>query len=381
VPQLLIRNANLVDGSGAAARAADIVVSGGKIERVAAAGSVDPAGVGEVIDAEGKLVTPGFVDVHTHYDGQATWDDLLAPSSWHGVTSVVMGNCGVGFAPVRPNAHQELIELMEGVEDIPGSALSEGIRWNWESFPEYLDALERMPRSIEIAAQVPHGAVRAYVIPELAAQNGPANANQIAAMADIVREAVAAGAVAFSTNRLPLHTSIHGEPVPGTYAQESELSALLQAVREGGGSIVETVPAGAMGENPAAPLAEVELYRKLSIEHGIAITFSLARRPARAAGLGAPGRPLAQLGYLQSVCGSSQFPGARRAALARTPGEAARTRDPCRDPGRSRARRGQHEDDDEQSRRHLYARERARLRARSRRLDRGALCAQRCRSA
>ena len=277
MPELLIRNGNLVDGTGAPARLADVVVSGGKIERIEAAGSVNASGVRDVIDALGLVVTPGFVDVHTHYDGQATWDDVLAPSAWHGVTSVVMGNCGVGFAPVRPGAQSDLIELMEGVEDIPGSALSEGIRWNWESFPEYLEALESLPRSIEVAAQVPHGAVRAYVIRELSDQNAPASADQIAAMADIVREAIAAGAVAFSSNRLPLHTSIHGEPVPGTFAQEDELGALMQAVRDGGGSVVEVVPAGAMGENPDAPLAEVELYRKLSIEHTVAVTFSLAQ--------------------------------------------------------------------------------------------------------
>ena len=162
---LLIRNATLVDGSGSSARKADIAAVDGTLCEVAPAGSLE-AIAEEEIDAGGLLVTPGFVDVHTHYDGQATWDPILAPSSWHGVTSAVMGNCGVGFAPARRDKHQWLIELMEGVEDIPGTALAEGIEWKWESFPEYLDALEKMPRSVDVGAQVPHGAVRAYVMGE-----------------------------------------------------------------------------------------------------------------------------------------------------------------------------------------------------------------------
>ncbi|MDJ0852748.1 MAG: amidohydrolase family protein [Myxococcota bacterium] len=274
---LLIREGALADGTGAATRAADVVVRAGRVEAVEAAGSVDPRAAGRVIEAGGLWVTPGFVDVHTHYDGQATWDPVLGPSSWHGVTSLVMGNCGVGFAPARPEKRRWLIELMEGVEDIPGSALSEGIRWSWESFPEYLDALESLPRSVEIAAQVPHGAVRAYVMGERGGRNEPAKADDVARMADIVREGVAAGAVAFSSNRLPLHTSIHGDPVPGTFANEEELGALCRAVREGGGQVVEVVPAGAMGEDPAAPLREVALYRALSLDTGCTITFSLAQ--------------------------------------------------------------------------------------------------------
>ena len=276
--ELLIRNGTLVDGSGAPPRPADIAVENGLVTRIAPAKSLAAAAAADTLEAEGLLVTPGFVDVHTHYDGQATWDPVLAPSSWHGVTSVVMGNCGVGFAPVRPEGHRELIELMEGVEDIPGSALSDGIRWAWESFPEYLDALESMGRCIEVAAQIPHGAVRAYVLgPDRAAHNAPASAAQVDRMAGIVREGIEAGGVAFSSNRLPLHTSIHGDPVPGTFADEQELLALLRAVRAGGGSRVEVVPAGAMGEDPDAPLREVALYRQLSLETGCTITFSLAQ--------------------------------------------------------------------------------------------------------
>ncbi len=275
MPDLIIRNGTLVDGTGAPPRSADIAVEEGRIREVVAPGTLTDAA--EVIDASGLLVTPGFVDVHTHYDGQATWDPVLAPSAWHGVTSVVMGNCGVGFAPVRPDRRRWLIELMEGVEDIPGSALSEGIRWAWESFPEYLDALAGFPRAVEVAAQVPHGAVRAYVMGERGARNEVATAEDVRAMARIVREGVEAGALAFSTNRLPLHTSIHGEPVPGTFASEDELLALMQGLVEAGSGLLESVPAGAMGEDLDAPLREVELYRRLSLETGKAITFSLAQ--------------------------------------------------------------------------------------------------------
>jgi N-acyl-D-aspartate/D-glutamate deacylase len=273
---LIVSNGTLVDGTGAPPRAADVVIAEGRVREITPAGNTHPTDA-EVLDASGRIVTPGFVDVHTHYDGQATWDPVLAPSAWHGVTSVVMGNCGVGFAPVRPDRHRFLIELMEGVEDIPGTALADGMTWSWESFPEYLDALERLPRDLEVAAQVPHGAVRAYVMDERGTQEAYASAEDVEKMAAIVREGVEAGAVGFSTNRLPLHTSIHGDPVPGTFASEDELLALLRAFRATGKGLLEVVPAGAMGEDPAAPLREVELYRKLSIETGCVITFSLAQ--------------------------------------------------------------------------------------------------------
>ena len=273
---LIIENCRLVDGTGAPERAADIGIQDERIAEISPAGTHAETDA-ETIDADGKLLTPGFVDVHTHYDGQASWDDELAPSSWHGVTTLVMGNCGVGFAPVRPDRHQYLIELMEGVEDIPGTALAEGITWQWESFPQYLDALESLPRAVEVAAQVPHGALRAYVMDDPDRENGPATDRELERMGALLGEALSAGAFALSTNRLPLHTSIHGEPVPGTFASEEELLSLIRAYPRPENAILQSVPAGAMGEDLEAPMREVELYRRLSLETGCTVTFSLVQ--------------------------------------------------------------------------------------------------------
>src|SRR5947208_1768533 len=211
---LIVRGGTVVDGTGEPAVAADVAVDGGRITQV---GRID-GGAAEVIDATGKLVTPGFVDVHTHYDGQVTWDPLLTPSSWHGVTTIVMGNCGVGFAPARPDKHDWIIGLMEGVEDIPGAALSAGIRWGWETFPEFLDFLDEQPLALDVGTQVPHGAVRGYVMGERGSRNEPATSDDSAAMAAIVREGIEAGALGVSTSRTIAHRAIDGEPVPGTFA-------------------------------------------------------------------------------------------------------------------------------------------------------------------
>src|SRR5262245_36964054 len=216
---LVIRRGTVVDGTGAERRQADVAIDG---DRIAAVGPELGPGRRE-IDAHEHLVTPGWVDIHTHYDGQVTWDPHLTPSGWNGVTTVVMGNCGVGFAPVRPGQQDFLIQLMEGVEDIPGTALHEGIQWEWESFPEYLDALERRRFSMDLGTQVPHGAVRAYVMGERGANNAPATPEDIAAMAAIVKQGVAAGALGFSTSRTIAHRALSAEPVPGTFAAEDEL--------------------------------------------------------------------------------------------------------------------------------------------------------------
>ncbi len=274
---LVITGGTLVDGTGAAPRLADIAVEDGRITEVADAGSLRGTDSGRTIDADGLLVTPGFVDVHTHFDGQITWDPLLTPSCWHGVTTVVMGNCGVGFAPVHPDKHEWLIGLMEGVEDIPGAALSEGIQWGWESYPEYLDAVDQLPKAIDIGSQIPHGAVRAYVMGERGAKNEPATADDIAAMAEIVRDAILAGALGVSTSRTIAHMAIDGEPVPGTFAAEDELFGIGRALAEAGAGIFELAPAGALGEDLAAPDREMDWMRRLSAAIGRPVTFALTQ--------------------------------------------------------------------------------------------------------
>jgi N-acyl-D-aspartate/D-glutamate deacylase len=235
--ELLIKNGTIIDGSGSERFVGDIAMTDGVITDV---GKVEGEAK-RTIDASGKLVTPGWVDIHTHYDGQATWDPIMAPSSWHGVTTVVMGNCGVGFAPVRPGDHQFLIELMEGVEDIPGSALAEGINWQWETFPEYLDALENFPRTLDVATQVPHGAVRAYVMGERCNGDEAPSEEEIEQMASLVREGISAGALGFSTSRTLLHKDVHGEYVPGTFAGSDEMLRLGLAMKGLGHGVFEMV--------------------------------------------------------------------------------------------------------------------------------------------
>src|SRR5688572_22958041 len=271
--ELLIRGGTLVDGTGNPAREADVAVSDGRISAVGR----DLGAARETLDARGKLVLPGFVDIHTHYDGQATWDSLLSPSCWHGVTSIVMGNCGVGFAPVRPGDENFLIALMEGVEDIPGTALSAGMKWGWETFPEYLDALERIPHAVDLGTLVPHGAVRAYVMGERGAKNEPATPADIAAMAELVRAGIEAGALGFSTSRTLVHRAVDGEPVPGTFAAEDELFGIGRVLRELGRGLFELAPAGVMGEDLAAPAKEVAWMRKLSAEIERPVSFALSQ--------------------------------------------------------------------------------------------------------
>jgi N-acyl-D-aspartate/D-glutamate deacylase len=268
---LVIKGGTVVDGTGAAPRTADVAITDGVVTDV---GSVDGA-ARQSIDADGALVTPGFVDIHTHYDGQATWDPLLTPSGWHGVTTIVMGNCGVGFAPVQPDRHEWLIGLMEGVEDIPGAALAAGIAWGWETFPEYLDAIDAAPKAIDIGAQVPHGAVRGYVMGERGAKNEPATPEDIERMAAIVRDGIRAGALGFSTSRTLAHRAIDGEPVPGTFAAEDELFGIGRVLGELGTGVFELAPAGALGEDLAAPEKEVAWMRRLAGEIRRPVSFAL----------------------------------------------------------------------------------------------------------
>jgi N-acyl-D-aspartate/D-glutamate deacylase len=236
-PDLVLRNGTVIDGSGGPAFCADVAITGGVITEV---GEVRAAGRDE-IDARGLLVTPGFVDIHTHYDGQVTWDSRLAPSSLHGVTTAVMGNCGVGFAPVRPAHHDLLIELMEGVEDIPGAALHEGLPWSWSSFPEYLDAIEHMPHDIDICAQVPHGALRVYVMGERGAAREAATGDEIAAMSALVAEALAAGALGFTSSRTVNHRTSKGAPTPSLAASEDELRGIAAGLRRAGAGVIEMI--------------------------------------------------------------------------------------------------------------------------------------------
>ncbi|MGV9773439.1 N-acyl-D-amino-acid deacylase family protein [Streptosporangium sp. NPDC003464] len=273
---LVIRAATVVDGTGAPPYTADVAVTGGRITEVARQNGADrPGRARRTVEADGLLLTPGFVDLHTHYDGQATWDPLLGPSCWHGVTTVVMGNCGVGFAPARPDRREWLIGLMEGVEDIPGTALSEGISWEWESFPEFLDALERHSHALDIGTQVPHGALRAYVMGARGARNEPASPDDIARMKHLVKEGIEAGALGFSTSRTLAHKAIDGEPVPGTFAAEDELFGIGEALRELGRGVYEIAPAGAAGEDVNAPMKEVAWMSRLAEAIDRPVTFAL----------------------------------------------------------------------------------------------------------
>ncbi|MHB1091077.1 MAG: N-acyl-D-amino-acid deacylase family protein, partial [Ilumatobacteraceae bacterium] len=266
----VITGATLVDGTGASARSADVAFADGRITEVGEPGSISTSHSHRVISADGRLLTPGWVDVHTHYDAQATWDPWLTPSSWHGVTTVVMGNCGVGFAPAAPDRHEWLIDLMEGVEDIPGSAMAEGITWEWTSFPEFLDALERKPHVLNIGTQIAHGALRAFVMGDRGAANEPATPDDITKMSALTEEALRAGALGFSTSRTPLHRSKQGVLVPGTTASPDELWGIAEAMRRVGHGIFQFSP-----EHSRIPVDEWPWMQELARRTGATVSVNL----------------------------------------------------------------------------------------------------------
>ena len=278
---LVIRDGKLIDGTGNTARSGDVAIRDGRITEVGKVAG--PAR--RTIHAGGRLVTPGFVDIHTHYDAQVTWDPQLLPTGWHGVTTTVFGNCGVGFAPARADRREWLIQLMEGVEDIPGTALSQGIRWGWETFPEYLDAIEATPLAIDCGTHVPHGAVRAYVMGERGARNEPARGDDIEAMYRIVREGLEAGALGFSTSRTRSHRARDGEPVPGTLADEEELFGIGRALKDSGLGVFEVAGAGTAGDSALDgaddALEEIQWMHRLSAYMGRPVSFAVLQFGSR----------------------------------------------------------------------------------------------------
>jgi N-acyl-D-aspartate/D-glutamate deacylase len=237
---ILISGGTIVDGTGAAPYRGDVTLKDGRITEIGKAG-VQLSGAARTINADGLLVTPGWVDIHTHYDGQATWDPYMSPSSWNGVTTAIMGNCGVGFAPAHKHQREWMIELMEGVEDIPGAVLNEGVRWDWETFPEYLNALESMPRSMDIGAQIPHGALRVYAMGERGARREVANDDDVKLMATLTKEAIQAGAFGFTSSRAVVHRTKRGEPVPSLGAPLNEMLAIAKAVGETGKGVLQLI--------------------------------------------------------------------------------------------------------------------------------------------
>lgn len=262
-----IRGAMIVDGSGSAPYAGDIGIKDGKIAQVggkAGAARRD-------IDAQGALATPGWVDVHTHYDGQVTWDPYLSPSTQHGVTTAVMGNCGVGFAPVRPDRREWLISVMEGVEDIPGTVLNEGIQWDWESFPQYLDSLDAKPRALDVGAQVPHSAVRTYVMGERGITHDEATADDIRAMMQIVGEGLNAGALGFSTSRTLIHKYQQHKYPPGTFASPEEILGIAKAMKAAGHGVFQ------MTSNHVSMEGELWWLTQLAKDNQLPVAFALVQ--------------------------------------------------------------------------------------------------------
>jgi len=335
---LVVRGGTVVDGTGRQGFEADVGIRDG---RVAAVGKLAGAGA-EEIDARGLLVTPGFVDVHTHYDGQATWDQRMQPSSWHGVTTVIMGNCGVGFAPCRPEDHDRLIRLMEGVEDIPFPVLTQGLPWNWESYPDYLGSLAERSFDIDIGSQLPHAALRVFVMGERGANREPATPADIHAMAAIAKRAMEAGALGFSTSRTLNHRASDGQPTPTLTAGEDELTGIAMGLAAAGRGVLQVV------SDFADPEAEFAMLRRLVEASGRPLAFSLLQSPrapqqykqllqwlgdANAAGLPmraqAAGRPVGILFGLELTLNPfSHHPAYQEIRALPLAGKVARLRDP-----------------------------------------------------
>jgi N-acyl-D-aspartate/D-glutamate deacylase len=267
---LLVRGGRIADGLGSPLFEADVAVRDGRI--VAVGHDLGPAR--EVLDAAGAVVAPGFVDIHTHYDGQAVWDSTLASSSWHGVTTAVMGNCGVGFAPVRVPDRDRLIELMEGVEDIPGVALHEGLDWDWESFSDYLRALERRPHDMDLCAQLPHGALRVYVMGERAARLEEATPDDVARMRELAAEAMRAGALGFSTSRSINHRTIKGDPTPSLRASEAELTGIAMGLADAGRGVLQLL---SDFDTPSLE-EEFAMLRRVVEKSGRPLSFTVAQK-------------------------------------------------------------------------------------------------------
>ena len=268
---LIIKNGLIYDGKGSEPFKADLAILNEKIVEI---GRIEDEGK-KVIDAEGKIVTPGFVDIHTHYDGQVTWDPYLRPSTYHGVTTVVMGNCGVGFSPCKPDQRDWLIGLMEGVEDIPGTALHEGIDWEWESFPEYLDALEKKPLAIDVGTQIPHGAVRAYVMGERGINHEEASLEEIDEMKKIVQEAVKAGAYGFSTSRTEKHNDVNGNLTPSITAHKTELVEIAKSLGEINQGVLQGISDFYDFDS------EFDIFKTMSKESGRPISITVEQQDAR----------------------------------------------------------------------------------------------------
>jgi N-acyl-D-amino-acid deacylase len=276
--ELVVRNGTIVDGLGGEPYVGDVAVSGGVIAAVnraddaaVGAGSI-PVGPGErEIDAAGLLVTPGFVDLHTHYDGQAIWSDRMTPSSAHGVTTAVMGNCGVGFAPCRPEDHDVLVDVMAGVEDIPGVVMVDGLPWDWETFPEYLDAVETRRRDIDVAAYLPHSPLRVYTMGRRGAEREPATEGDLSRMRALAKEAVEAGALGFASSRFALHKTSSGSPIPTYDAAQAEIAAIASGIADGGGGLLQFVP-----DIPAGGYEKVlRQVFEVAADVGLPVTFSL----------------------------------------------------------------------------------------------------------